>query len=479
METQVCPQKKIGKCPSKKGVKSAKEARMKSRIVVRKSRRVVAVGFLCVVMLFGLMMSQALAVMSGFDASKMSDMSDFDPNNQIVPTGDTIKIGHLETFSGPGALSGVAYSLVFGWVIHDINKRGGILVDGKKKKIQIVKADAQGKPATTKKAAEKLCLEEKVDVIVGVTGSHLCLVAQNVADKHKVIFVNYAGYSDSLMDGKNFNRYTFRIRQNTSMFSALGYFYSKRPENKFYILNQDYSFGHSFADAFKKGLKQYKPDAVIVGEEYHPLFLKDFAPYLTKIQGSDADVIVTSDWGADVENLIKQSKSLGIKLPIAGYETDHVSALESIGGPAGVGIVVISDNVLTIDTPEQKALVKSWSAAWEKWEKPYNHKLWKYPFGPIGAVTSMGYWLMDVIERAGTTDAEKIIALWEGDEYKAINGMTKMRACDHQVIRDMYVTELGFPTSWSEDYASYTAPFVVPAEHCMPPVPDDLERCKK
>lgn len=368
---------------------------------------------------------------------------------------------------------------MFGWVVHDINKRGGILVDGKKKKIQIIKSDAQGKPATTKKAAEKLCLEEKVDVIVGVTGSHLCLVAQNVADKNKVIFVNYAGYSDSLMDGKNFNRYTFRVRQNTSMFSALGYFYSKRPENKFYILNQDYSFGHAFADAFKKGLKQYKPDAVIVGEEYHPLFLKDFAPYLTKIQGSNADVIVTSDWGADVENLIKQSKSLGIKLPIAGYETDHVSALESIGGPAGVGIVVISDNVLTIDTPEQKALVKSWSTAWEKWEKPYNHKLWKYPFGPIGAVTSMGYWLMDVIERAGTTDAEKIIALWEGDEYKAINGMTKMRACDHQVIRDMYVTELGFPTSWSGDYASYTAPFVVPAQYCMPPVPDDLERCKK
>ena len=50
------------------------------------------------------------------------------------------------------------------------------------------------------------------------------------------------------------------------------------------------------ADGFKKGLKEYYPEAQIVGEDYHKLFLTDFAPYLTKIKASGAEVIFTGDW---------------------------------------------------------------------------------------------------------------------------------------------------------------------------------------
>ena len=100
-----------------------------------------------------LLTGQSVA-MPGFDAAKMSDMSDFNPNNPVVPTGDTIKIGVIEAFSGPGAIAGVCYNLVSAWVAHDINKRGGIVVDGKKKKIQLIKADDQFKPAVTKKVAK-------------------------------------------------------------------------------------------------------------------------------------------------------------------------------------------------------------------------------------------------------------------------------------------------------------------------------------
>ncbi len=40
---------------------------------------------------------------AGFDVKQMSDMSDFDPNNPVIPTGDTIKIGVMDIFSGSGA----------------------------------------------------------------------------------------------------------------------------------------------------------------------------------------------------------------------------------------------------------------------------------------------------------------------------------------------------------------------------------------
>ena len=187
-----------------------------------------------------LVVSPALAKLPGFDPSKMSDMSDFDPNQPTVQSGDTIKIGLVEAFSGPGAINGQYYRLTTHWVAHDINKRGGIFVDGKMKKVQVILGNSMGKPAMVKKVAERLVLKDKVDILWGTAGSHNTKILAQVAKKYKKIFMNPMSLSDSLHDGKNFNRYTFRTKLNTTMVGkGIAYFYAKRPETKFYILNQD------------------------------------------------------------------------------------------------------------------------------------------------------------------------------------------------------------------------------------------------
>jgi len=107
------------------------------------------------------------------------DLSNYDPNNQTFPTsGDTIKVAIWDVFTGPNAYIGQSYWAVLGFVAHDINSQGGILVDGKMKKIQIIKADTQGKPAPGKSAAEKAILQDKVVVFSGVAGSHIAKVGQ-------------------------------------------------------------------------------------------------------------------------------------------------------------------------------------------------------------------------------------------------------------------------------------------------------------
>ena len=93
----------------------------------------------------------------------------------------------------------------------------------------------------------------------------------------------------------------------------MAYYYGqiRKKEKKFYILCQDYSFGRDMADGFKKGLKEYYPEAQIVGEDYHKLFLTDFAPYLEKIKASGAEVVYTGDWLPDAGNLLKQARADG------------------------------------------------------------------------------------------------------------------------------------------------------------------------
>ncbi len=88
---------------------------------------------------------------AAFNADKMSDMSDYNPSNPVIPTGDTIRIAAVNVYSGPGAANGQAHFMTLQWAAHDINKRGGIMVDGKKKLVQLIKADHMSKQDQCKK----------------------------------------------------------------------------------------------------------------------------------------------------------------------------------------------------------------------------------------------------------------------------------------------------------------------------------------
>ena len=453
---------------------------MKEEILMKTRVKIVLPAVLCVFILLGAGVSSALAANAIFDVSKMSDMSDFDANKWANPSGDTIKIGLMDPFSGPGAGNGEIYFLVATWVAHDLNKRGGIKVDGKMKKIELIKGDTLTQPAKTKKEAERLCLEEKVDALHGTTGSHISVVIQSVAEKYKKIYVNTHALSDVLMNGKNFNRYTFRTLQKAEVHgAALGYFYKHRWEKKFYILCQDYTYGHSMAEGFKAALKKYRPDAEIVGEDYHPLFLKDFAPYLTKIQASGAEVIYSADWMPDGGNMITQARSLGIYLPIANIYMNEPNSLSKVGPRGTEGMVNAYCWMVPDKDDAAKQYTKKWNDQWQKWNKPYNTPLYKWPGGVLGDAAFGLYWLFSVMERAGTTDPEKVIAQWEGDEFETIWGVKKMRACDHETIQDMYVTEYIYPNAYYDDQSSQGFVFRVPAQFATPSVAPDLERCKK
>ncbi|NLX52957.1 MAG: ABC transporter substrate-binding protein [Deltaproteobacteria bacterium] len=435
---------------------------------------------------------------AAYDVSKMGDVSDFDPATYVAPKGDTIKIGYINCFSGPGAINGQIHALPLMYAAHDINRRGGILVDGKKKLIEVIIGDHQSKADVAKKVAERLVLQDKVHVLVGTSGSNLMKIISNVAEKYKVIAVNNGSLADDLMNATNFNRYTFMVSPGTDQIGrGLAYYYGqiRKKEKKFYIICQDYSFGRAMAASFKQGLKDYYPEAQVVGEDYHKLFLTDFAPYLTKIGASGAEVVYTGDWVPDSVTLLKQMRQMGIKLPVANLFMNEPNGLIEIGVEGTKGLVHIDVYDMPYPFKHHPPFIKfykTWVNQWKKWTTlPYKSSLFE-----IGATTSIalygqtGYWLFSVIERAGSTDPEKIIKVWEGDTYRYANGsIVKMRACDHRSIQDFSVTEFVPPEqqkvsmtippySWYKG-CSFTGPaWLIPAGKILPYMDQQLDRCK-
>lgn len=433
---------------------------------------------------------------AAFDASKLSDMSDFDPATWKGPEGDVIKIAYVNSFSGPGTINGIIQFTPIAFAVHDINKRGGIWVDGKKKLVTVIRADHKSRPDVCKKICERMVLQEKVHVLMGTSGSHLMKIINEVANKHNVIAVNVGSIADDLMDATNFGRNSFMTSISTEQFGlAMAYYYGqiRKQEKKFYILCQDYSFGREIAAGFKAGLKQYYPEAQIVGEDYHKLFLTDFAPYLEKIKASGAEVIYTGDWPPDSGNMLKQARQMGIKLPFANLFMNEPNELHDVGVEGTKGLVNISqhDTFPLFSNEGRIKVYNAWHEQWKTWKtKPYDSPLFQTGGGNLSAYMMHAYWLLSVIERAKTVKAEEIIKVWEGDTYRYSNGkVVKMRACDHKTIQDLTVWEFvepekqkiawNIPPYYIYKGCSYYGPgYVVPAEKILPKMDPNLDRCK-
>jgi ABC-type branched-subunit amino acid transport system substrate-binding protein len=407
------------------------------------------------------------------------DLSKYDPNNQTFPTsGDTIKFGIYDSFSGPNAYLGQAYFALLGFVVQDINSQGGIKVDGKMKKIEIIKIDTQSAADPAKRALEKAILQDKIIAASGVGGTHLAKIAQNLAKEYKVIFMNLAAYSDELTELPNFNEYSFRTCGTSSTTAkSLAAFYKNRPETKFYILAQDYVWGHESTTVFKKTIKEVKPNAQIVGEEFFPIFTKDFAPYLEKVRASGAEVIIQMSWGADNENLIKQSRQMELKsplnpdlfIPMASPWLDDTRPLEVIGGPAGRGLVLCTDFQLNRKLPKTTKMMNIWNELWKTWKAPYDTPLYQWPNGGWYRNLTGYYWFFQVLQKAGSTKPEKIIAAWEGDTFDAFGWKHYMRPDDHQVVADRPIAELEFPNTWDmPKNAAAGESTWIPAKECLP-----------
>ena len=434
---------------------------------------------------------------ASLDLAKMPDMTDFDPNNPVIPKGDTIKIAIVASFSGPAAINGQIDFICMQWAAHAINKQGGIMVDGKKKLVEIIKADNMSSPDATKKICERMVLKEKVHVLMGTHGSHLMKIINQTAQKYNVLSVDFAANSEQLQDAANFTRNAFMSTFSvTQVGRALAYYYGqlRKKEKKFYILCQDYSFGREMAEGFKEGLKKYYPEGHIVGEDYHKLFLTDYAPFLTKIKASGAEVIFTGDWIPDAANLLKQARQMGVNLPFANVYMDDPISLSEVGVEGTEGLINFTQYGSAnpgFKTKEEIRYNSMWHNMWKtKWKSPYNSVMYAWPLGSIGHYIEQTLWLISVLERAGSTDPEKVIKVWEGDVYKFGNGkIVKMRACDHKIIQDFHVYEYVRPEKqkvsmnippyyWFNTHSASGPVYMVPAEKALPWMDQTLDRCK-
>jgi branched-chain amino acid transport system substrate-binding protein len=338
----------------------------------------------------------------------------------------TIKVGILDTYSGPPAVYGNDALNGFKLALNEINKKGVLGT-----KIEFTNRDDKFKVDIGLSMAKELVMMEKVDLIVGTINSAVSLAVSDYLKGEKTPFIVWISKTEKIT-GEKGHRYVFSTAENTYMAGkAGGVALSKKPYMKYWIAGDDYEYGHAIADAAWRNLKALKPKVELIGQSWWKVGEPDLIPYITAITSAKPDAVIFATGGASMTNALKAIKSTGMseKIPIWIHTaTDH-AVLKPLGAEAPQGVLGTMDyHFYHPDTPANKAFVKAFQDAYG---------------GPPGFPAFHAYITAHLIAKAfakaGAIDKEKFINALEGMKVDSPVGEVEMRACDHQAVLPMFM----------------------------------------
>src|SRR5499426_3631202 len=215
------------------------------------------------------------------------------------------KIGTLQPLSGTAAAAGKTALIGTQMAVDRINKSGGI--NGRM--IELVIADYESKPDVGRRKAEKLAVEDKIDVHEGGLLSNVCLACMPVWEEHKIL--NMIGVClDTTITTKNCSRYTFRpFDYAPAQAVAFAPHLVGKMGKKWHLAYADYSWGQSTKDAYAEQIK--KAGGEVVGTTGIPLGTADMTAFLSKITGN-FDGFFGIFFGKDGVTIGNQAFDLGL-----------------------------------------------------------------------------------------------------------------------------------------------------------------------
>jgi branched-chain amino acid transport system substrate-binding protein len=345
---------------------------------------------------------------------------------------DTIKIAYIDPLSGLMAATGDHGLRELQFAAARINDQGGVLGQ----KLEIVPMDNKLSPQESLTLLNR-AIDEGIRYIVQGNGSSVAGALIDGINKHNarnpdkaVVFLDFAAVDPDFTNSKcSFWHFRFDANSDMKLQAIVGSMAADRSIKKVYIIGQDYQFGQQVSKTAKVLLKEKLPEAQLVGDELHPLAkVKDFSPYVAKIQASGADTVVTGNWGSDLALLVRAARDAGLKAKFytfyAGVTGTPVALSE-----AGVDRVKVVAYYEPNDAPKRTLeYIAGFKKKYGDDADPYTMAL------PLALDM-----LVKAMNTAKSTDPLRVAHALEGMKTDGFFGPVEMRAQDHQLIQPLYV----------------------------------------
>ena len=300
----------------------------------------------------------------------------------------------------------------------EINKAGGISVGGNKRKIELVRVDSneiQSVPDATN-AMERAITREKADFVIGGFRSEAVLAMQEVAMDYKKIFLG-CGAADAKLAAnveKNYDRYKYWFRVSPlsspdlgkTLFAVLGTIAGEVRANlktespKVAILAEKVIWTEAIVKAAQANLPKMKME--VVGLWQPSPTATDLTAELAAIDRAGTDMVFTAlsgPVGIVVARQMAERKMHAVAFGI-NVEAQKDGFWEATAGKGNY--VATLDTFGEVEmTPKMIPFVKAF--------KERFHKSPTYNAATYDAIDL----LKNTIEKAGTTDANKLVPILE------------------------------------------------------------------
>ena len=300
--------------------------------------------------------------------------------------------------------------------------------------LEVVGFDNKGSPQESLTQL-KAAIDQGFHYIVQGNGSGVALALSDAVTKHnernpgkEVVFLNYAAVDPDLTNSKC-SFWHYRLDANSDMkMEALTSFMAKDPSiKKVYIIGQNYAHGQQVSRAAKELLKRKRPDVQIVGDDLHPIAtVKDFSPYVAKINASGADTVITGNWGADLALLIKAAKEADLKTNFYTYYGGTTGVPTAMGASGAEKVKIVAYWHQNNETFSGRDITTAFK---KKYDDDFT----------VMATYTGAQLLAKAIKQVGSGDPVKVALAMEGMKVNSLNGEVEMRKSDHQLQQPLYI----------------------------------------
>lgn len=351
------------------------------------------------------------------------------------PTGDPIVIGAIVSATGPGAALGEQERNVLEMMEAELNASGGIL--GRPVKIVVADDKTDAKEAVTE--ANRLIDQEKAVALIAATVSSSTLAVKEIAAQKGLPQIAMAAAND--ITDKAPMEWVWRTPPKDALAAAraLTYISESLQVTKVAVLHDENAFGSSGAAEIAKTAADYGLE--IVATESYKTNDTDLSAQLTKIRGSEPEVLVV--WGTNPGPALaaKNMKQLGMTVPYVGSHGIANKTFMELAGDAAEGVVFPAGKLTvpsSITDAKQKEVTEGFIAL-------YQDKYGQAPNTFAGHAFDAVMLLKTAIETAGGTDPAAIQSAMNGIQgFAGPDGIYNYSAENHDglVADDMIMVKI-------------------------------------
>ena len=345
---------------------------------------------------------------------------------------DTIKVGVLHSLSGTMAISETTLKDVMLMLIDEQNKKGGLLG----KKLEAVVVDpASNWPLFAEKARELIATKGVAAVFGCWTSVSRKSVLPVFEELNNLLFypVQYEGEESQR------NVFYTGAAPNQQAIPAVDYLMEEEEVKRWVLAGTDYVYPRTTNKILEAYLKAKGVPAEDIMINYTPFGHSDWQTIVSEIKafgsaGKKTAVVSTINGDANVP-FYKELGNQGIKasdIPVVAFSVGEEELAGLDTGPL-VGHLAAWNYFQSVDAADNSEFIKKWKA-FTKPDRVTNDPMEAHYIG-------FNMWVK-AVEKAGTTDPDKVIDAIVGVEVPNLTGGVSKMLANHHITKPVLIGEI-------------------------------------